>query len=263
MLRVEPLQFGSDHDLTDHVASRPCRFRPGRCAPAPRPRPRRRRRRRALPRIRPVRDAAVRQRTAQAGDLQHRPGLRAARGQGRGGRLRPFLRPLGAGAGARGGRGARGQGRLFRPLRGAARHAAMSASTATTIRSARPPSRPRCGCWRPSTPMRAPRTRACGRFRSRSAPAGRWSRSCARRRELPRRAPAGAGQRVHRRRRRRPPGIRQSRLWRARRVCALPRDQGLARRGRRCGAPGADQSRGGAGAGRRDGRGARAAAGRA
>ena len=40
-----------------------------------------------------------------------------------------------------------------------------ASSTATTTRSARPPSTPRCGCWRRSTPMPAPRTRACGRCR--------------------------------------------------------------------------------------------------
>ena len=49
----------------------------------------------------------------------------------------------------------------------------MSASTAMTIRSERRPSKPRCGCWRPSTPIPGRRTRASGRFRSRSARPGR------------------------------------------------------------------------------------------
>ena len=78
-----------------------------------------------------------------------------------------------------------------------------------------------------------------------------------RRRELSRRAPAGARQRLGRGRRRRPAGIRQLRLWRARRLCRLPRRRQVAARGRPGGATGADQSGSGAGAGRRDGRGAR------
>ena len=127
----------------------------------------------------PVRDAGVRQRPAQAGDLQHRPGLRPARRQGRGGRLCAFLRPVGGGARARRRRGARRQGRLFRPLRGRARRTPTCGSTATRTRSARRRSRPRCGCWRPSTPMCGRRTRGCGRSRSRSARPGRWSKSCA------------------------------------------------------------------------------------
>jgi TldD protein len=52
-------------------------------------------------------------------------------------------------------------------------------------------------------------------------------------------------------------GNRRPRLWRPRGLCALHRDRGLARRGRRCGAAGAGQSRIGAGAGGRDGCGAR------
>ena len=55
-------------------------------------RPRRRRRRRTVPRIQAVRDAGVRQRPPQAGDLRHQPGLRPARREGRGGRLRARLR---------------------------------------------------------------------------------------------------------------------------------------------------------------------------
>ena len=78
-----------------------------------------------------------------------------------------------------------------------------------------------------------------------------------RRRDLSRRAPAGAGQRLGGGGRRRPAGIRQPRLWRARGLSALHRDRRLEGRGRRRGAPGAGQSRGGAGAGRRDGRRAR------
>ena len=78
-----------------------------------------------------------------------------------------------------------------------------------------------------------------------------------RRRDLSRRAPAGAGQRLGRRRRRRPAGIRQPRHRRTRGLRALPRHPRLAGHRRRGAAPGAHQSRGGAGAGRRDGRGAR------
>ena len=74
-----------------------------------------------------------------------------------------------------------------------------------------------------------------------------------RRRDLSRRAAAGAGPCLGRGRRRRPPGDRQRRLWRPRGLRALHRDRRLARRGRQCGAPGAGQSRSGAGAGRRDG----------
>ena len=78
-----------------------------------------------------------------------------------------------------------------------------------------------------------------------------------RRRDLSRRAPAGARQRLGGGGRRRPAGIRQPRLWRARGLSALHRDRRLEGRGRRRGAPGAGQSRRGAGAGRRDGRRAR------
>ncbi len=57
-----------------------------------------------------------------------------------------------------------------------------------------------------------------------------------RRRDLPGRAAAGAGQRVRGGGRRRPPGIRQPRLRRTRGIRALPRDQCLAghRRRKRC-----------------------------
>ena len=53
------------------------------------------------------------------------------------------------------------------------------------------------------------------------------------------------------------PGDRQLRLWRARRLRSVPRREPMEARGRRSGAPGAGQSRSGAGAGRRDGRRAR------
>ena len=78
-----------------------------------------------------------------------------------------------------------------------------------------------------------------------------------RRRDLSRRPPAGARQRLGRGRRRRPAGDRQRRLRRPRRLRAFHRHRHLAGRGRRRRAPGADQSRSGAGAGRRNGRGAR------
>ena len=110
-------------------------------------------------------------------------------------------------------------------------------STATKTRSARPPSKPRCSCWRPSTPMRAPRTRACGRCRSRFGAILAGGRDRARRRrDLSRRAPAGAGQCLGRRRRRRPAGIRQLRLWRPRGLRALHRRRttGSTRSTRRC-----------------------------
>ena len=105
--------------------------------------------------------------------------------------------------------------------------------------------------------MRARKIRACGRCRfvRRDLAGGRDP--ARRRRDLSRRAPAGARQCLGRRRRRRPAGIRQPRLWRARGLRALHRDRQLAGRGRRRGAPGAGQSRSGAGAGRRDGRRAR------
>ena len=51
--------------------------------------------------------------------------------------------------------------------------------------------------------------------------------------------------------------MRQLRLWRPRRLRPVPRRDAMAARGRRGGAPGAGQSRSGAGAGRRDGRRAR------
>ena len=79
-----------------------------------------------------------------------------------------------------------------------------------------------------------------------------------RRRDLSRHAPAGARQRLGRRRRRRPAGNRQLRLSAAARaISASSRPASLAGRGRRGRAPGAGQSRSGAGAGRRDGRRAR------
>jgi hypothetical protein len=54
-----------------------------------------------------------------------------------------------------------------------------------------------------------------------------------RRRELPRHPPAGAGQYFGGRRPGRPPGERQQGLWRPRGLCALHRDQGVARGRRR------------------------------
>ena len=78
-----------------------------------------------------------------------------------------------------------------------------------------------------------------------------------RRRELSRHPPAGAGQYFRGRRPGRPPGKRQQGLWRPRGLCALHRDQSLARGRRRRDPRGAGQSRIGAGARRRDGRGAR------
>ena len=78
-----------------------------------------------------------------------------------------------------------------------------------------------------------------------------------RRRELSRHPPAGAGQYFGRRRPRRPPGKRQQGLWRPRRLCALHRDQGVARGRRRRDPRGAGQSGIGSRACRRNGRGAR------
>ena len=65
--------------------------------------------------------------------------------------------------------------------------------------------------------------------------------------------PLVRAQRFRGRRRRRPAGIRQLRLWRPRRLSALHRAARLAGRGRRSRPPGAGQSRGRAGAGRRNG----------
>ena len=78
-----------------------------------------------------------------------------------------------------------------------------------------------------------------------------------RRRNLSRRAAAGARVRLRRGRRRRSSGNRQRRLWRPRRLRALPRHQCLAGRGRQRHPPSFGQSRSGAGARRRDGRRAR------
>ena len=74
-----------------------------------------------------------------------------------------------------------------------------------------------------------------------------------RRRELSRHPPAGAGQCFGGRRPGRSPGKRQQGLWRPRRLCALHRDQGVARGRRRRDPRGAGQSGIGAGAGRRNG----------
>ena len=204
-----------------HFAPRPRRPRPRRRPPPPRPRPRRRRRRRAVPRISPVRDAGVRQRPAQAGDLRHRAGLRPARRQGRGGRLCARLRPVRGRARARGRRGARGQGRLFRPLRGRRPAAPMCASTATRIRSATPSFETKVRLLETIDAYaraKDPRVRQVSVSFGGYLAGGRDP--ARRRRELSRRAPAGARQRLGRRRRRRPPGIRQLRLWRPRGLCA-------------------------------------------
>ena len=208
-----------------------------RVAKLARARPRGRRRRRAVPRIPPVGDARVRQRPAQAGDLRHLPGLRPARRQGRGGRLRARLRHVGGRDRARRRHGARRQGRLFGPRRRGSPRAPMSASTATTIRSRPRPSRTRSSCWRRSTPMPAPRTRACGR--SSASVAASWQVVEILRADgddLSRRAPAGAAQRLGRGRRRRPPGDRQPRLSAgARAMTALSGPTpGTARSTRRC-----------------------------
>ena len=124
-------------------------------------------------------DAGVRQRPAEAGDLRHLSGVRPARGQGRGGRLCARFGRVGGGHRARRRCRARGQGRLFRSL---CRTAGAHQRQALRRRQpARQPGFRRQGaaCWKPSTPTRAPRTRACARSRSASAPPGRRSRSCA------------------------------------------------------------------------------------
>ena len=133
---------GDAHE-SERLPPRPRRPRQSPRRQADRPRPRRRRRRRVVPRIQAVRDAGVRQRPAQAGDLRHQPGLRAPRGEGRGGRLCPRLRRVGGRDLARRRRGARGQGRPFRQICRGARAAPTASSTATTIRSRRRASTPR------------------------------------------------------------------------------------------------------------------------
>ena len=142
-----------------------------------------------------------------------------------------------AALGARRGGGARGQGRLFRP--------AMPA----------PPGRTNVRLYGDDNPLGAPSFETKVRlletidaYAARQGPAraagfGLVRRQLAgdrdparRRRDLPRRAAAGAGQCLGGGRRRRPAGIRQPRLRRTRGLRALPRDQCLAgrRRGSRC-----------------------------
>ena len=177
--------------------------------PPSRPRPRRRRRRRAVPRISPVRDAGVRQRPAQAGDLRHRPGFRAARRQGRGGRLCPRLRPVRA-AVARAAEAVRAVkgGYSGQLCGGAGAHQCAALWRREPARRADLRDQGEAAARR-STPMRAPRTRACGRSRSRFGAS--WQVVEILRADgddLSRRAPAGARQRLGGRRRRRPPGDR-------------------------------------------------------
>ena len=161
------------------------------------------------------------------------PGVWPARGEGRRGRLRAFLRRLAAGADPRRRRGRSGARRLFRHLRGAAAPYQCAA------------------LWRRQS-ARCPRLRDQGqaarrdrRLCPRQGPAGAAGHGqprrdlagggdpAARRRELSRHPPAGAGQYFGGRRPRRPPGKRQQGLWRPRGLCALHRDQGLARGRRR------------------------------
>ena len=59
------------------------------------------------------------------------------------------------------------------------RRAPMPSSMARTARSAAPPSRPRRGYWKRSTPTRAPRTRACAKSRRAWPRPGRPSKFCA------------------------------------------------------------------------------------
>ena len=246
------------HDRCPHLPRRPRRARPAAACQNHLPRPRRRRRRRAVSRISPGRSAGVRQRPAEAGDLRHLAGFRPARGQGRGGRLCACLRRVGGGDRARRRRGARGQGRLFRPLCRAA-----GAHQCEALRRGQPARR---AGLRSQGAASANHRRLCPRQGSARAPGhGEPRRDLAggrdlarRRRDLSRRAAAGAGQRLGRGRRRRPPGNRQRRLWRPRGLRALHRHQCLAGRGRQRHPPGAGQSRSGAGAGRRNGRRARA-----
>ena len=203
----------------------------------------------------------VRQRPAQAGDLRHLAGFRAARGEGRGGRLRACLRPLrGGDRAAPPTRCARSRAAIPAVMRGR-RRAPTSSSIARTARSAAPGFESQGPtAAKPSTPMPAPRIRGCAR--SRSAWARTWQAVEIVRadgRNLSRRPPAGARQRLGRGRRRRPQETGSAGLWRPSKAMSVisitDTWQDAGRRGR---APGAGQSRRGAGAGRRDGRRARA-----
>jgi hypothetical protein len=105
---------------------------------------RRRRRRTVSSNTASPRCSLLRQRPPEAGDLRHRAGLRAARGEGRGGRLCPRLRPLrGRRFGARRMPSGRcSKGGIFRRLRGGRRpHQCPALRRRQSAR--RPASRPR------------------------------------------------------------------------------------------------------------------------
>ncbi len=134
--------------------------------------------------------------------------------------------------------------RLCRQLRRGAGPHQRASSMATRTRSTRPASRPRSSCSARSTPMsrdKDPRVRQVS-----ASLAATWQVVEILRPDgesYPRHPPAGARQRLRRRRPGRPAGERQQGLWRPRGLCALHRDQGLARRRRRRAARGAGQSR--------------------
>jgi TldD protein len=200
--------------------------------------------------------AGVRQRPAEAGDLRHLAGLRPARGQGRGGRLCACLRLSEAAI--------RRAADAVRAVRAAIpaswRPAARTNVQALWRRSTRSPApaafEAKASCWRRSTPMRAPRIRACGRSRQLGgdlagggdrAPDGETYRDI---RPLVRvnvSVVVGDGDRQE----------TGSYGYGGRAAMSASRSRRLAERGRRGAAPGAGQSRIGAGAGRRDGRRAR------
>ena len=203
---------------------------------ADRPRPRRRRRRRIVPRIQAVRDAGVRQRPAQAGDLRHQPGLRPARREGRGGRLRARLRRVGGRDRARRRRRARRQGRPFRQLcRGPGPHQPQALQRRQPARRARLRRQGEAAGNDRRLCPRQGRARAAGHRQPRRVLAGGRDRAAGRP-DLPRHPPAGAGQRVGGGGVRRPAGIRLLRLRRPRRLSALHRrpTPGSTRSTRRC-----------------------------
>ena len=219
--------------------------------------PRRRGRWRTVSGIQPERSADVRQRAAEAGDLRYLAGFRPSRRQGRRRRLRPFVRRLAARADPRRRCRRRRARRLSRHLRRSSRPYQR-----TALRRRQSARRPRL---RDQGQAACRNRRLCARQGSAGAAGLRQPRRdlaggrnpAAGRRKLSRRPPAGAGQYLRRRRTGRPAGNRQQGLWRPRRLCALHRDQGLARRRRRRDPRGAGQSGIDPGARRRDGRGAR------
>ena len=214
-------------------------------------------RRRAVLRIQPVGKRRARRRPDQERRVRHDAGFRAARGRRRGGRLCACLRTLRGGDPARRDGGARRRERAS----GHARRAALRHQPRALHRS---------------EPARD------GRSRRQDAAAGRDRRLCPRPRparqaghglalrrlaggadHAPGRPPrrryqaAGAAQRGGRGRRGRPHGNRLARRRRPRILRILSRSGQLEGAGRRGAAPGAGQSRLGAGPGRRDDRRAR------